>query len=217
MGIESRDRYREVHRKPRTHFGLGLVAAVVLAGALAAVSPAGTRATQLVAGGPTVTTSKAPGDDRWAKWLAPESVCPGGDALRRSTRQQSTTMLCLINYARKRQGLRGVTVSALLSRTSTAKALEIARCHEFGHEPCGRPANRAVIAAGYRGSWGENLYMATGTLAAPRVAIDCWLNSPAHRKNLFKPRWRTVGIARLADASVQEIDGGVIWVNQFGD
>ena len=51
----------------------------------------------------------------------------------------------------------------------------------------------------------------------PRVALDRWLNSPGHRENLFHPQWRTLGIARLDDASVEDIDGGVIWVNQFGD
>ncbi len=91
------------------------------------------------------------------------------------------------------------------------------RCDTFAHEPCGRPANHAALEAGYRGAFGENLYVAEGRWVAPRVAVDQWLNSLGHRENLFRPEWRTVGIGVLPDADFDRFDGGVIWVNQFGE
>jgi uncharacterized protein YkwD len=97
------------------------------------------------------------------------------------------------------------------------KATDIVRCHKFAHEPCGRPANEAALVAGYRGSFGENVYIAEGRLITPRVAVDRWLNSPHRRENVFRPKWRTVGIARLAGADVARFDDGVIWINEFGD
>src|SRR3954470_18602897 len=33
-------------------------------------------------------------DDTWAAWLAPESVCPGGEAVAATPTAEVTTMLC---------------------------------------------------------------------------------------------------------------------------
>jgi uncharacterized protein YkwD len=243
VGLESRDWYREEYRKsrkPRTSRWLvfGLVLAAL---ALAAVSPPvsdrlgyeppfgvaeffegepSSVGLQVFPGGPTLTTFEEPvyaPDDPWQEWLAPESACPHGDEATRSAAQQTQAMLCLLNYARHHQRLAPLKLSALLSRTSGAKATDMVRCNKFAHEPCGAPANLAALGAGYRVSFGENIYIAEGRLVTPRVAVDRWLNSPGHRENLFWPGWRTVGIARLANADVERFDDGVIWVNEFGD
>jgi uncharacterized protein YkwD len=243
VGLESRDWYREAYRtsqKRRTPrwllLGLG-VAALLLAAVSPTVSdrlgytppfgigelfdgrPSAT-GLELFPGGPTLTTFEEPvypADDPWKDLLAPESACPHADEVSRSARQQLTSMLCVLNFARRHQGLGPLALSSLLSRTSGAKAAAIVRCKQFAHEPCGRPANEDALAAGYRGSFGENLYIAEGPLVTPRVAVDRWLNSPAHREDLFRPEWRTVGIARLAGANVDRFDDAVIWVNQFGE
>ena len=126
-------------------------------------------------------------------------------------------MLCLVNYARKHQGLRPLRSSVLLTKTARSKAADIVRCDEFAHEACRLPANHAALAAGYSGSFGENLYIAEGRYVSPRVAVDQWLNSPGHRTNLFRRQWRVVGIALRRSADVERFDDAVIWVNQFGD
>ena len=59
--------------------------------------------------------------------------------------------------------------------------------------------------------------MAEGRFVVPRVALDRWLNSDGHRENLFRGEWRTVGVALLADAEVEDVRDGVIWVNEFGE
>ena len=126
-------------------------------------------------GGPTITTFAAPlyaADDPWKAWLAPESACPGGERVDGPRARQSATMLCLLNYARKRQGLDPVRRSTLLSKTSAVKAAEIVRCDEFAHEPCNRPFDHAAVAAGYRGSFGENLYAAEGKLVSLKAYWD---------------------------------------------
>jgi uncharacterized protein YkwD len=243
VGLESRDWYREEYRKsqrPRASRWLR-VALAAAALALVAVSPPVTgrlgyeppfgigdafdrepssTGVQLFPGGPTIVTYEAPlyaRDDPWKAWLAPESACPGGERIEGLRADQVETMLCLLNFARAREGLAPLKHSGLLDRTSAIKASEIVRCNEFAHEPCGRPANHSAVAAGYRGWFGENLYVAEGKLVSPRVAVDRWLNSPGHRENLFRPQWRTVGIALLRDADFERFEHGVIWVNQFGD
>jgi uncharacterized protein YkwD len=125
--------------------------------------------------------------------------------------------LCLLNYARRRQALKPLKLSAVLSRTSGAKAGDMVRCNKFAHEPCAMPANQAALEAGYRGPFGENIYIAEGRLVTPPVAVDRWLNSPGDREDLFRPEWRAVGIARLPHATVERFRDGVIWVNEFGD
>lgn len=158
-----------------------------------------------------------PPNDRWRAWLASEARCPGGEDAAAPARAQVKTMLCLVNYARRRQGLRPLVLSGALSAASSAKARDIARCGVFEHDPCGKAADRSARAVGYEGMWGENLFFATGALVVPRVALDRWLNSPGHRRNLFRREWRTIGIARRARAEVGGIRNAVIWVNQFGD
>jgi uncharacterized protein YkwD len=243
VGVESRDWYRDEYRKkqrPRASRWLFLALATA-AIALVAISPPVTERLgyeppfgigdafdhrpssigyQIFPGGPTITTFEAPlyaSDDPWKAWLAPEAICPGGEDVDAGRARQMETMLCLLNHARAREGLRPLKLSRLLSRTSAAKAAEIVSCDEFAHEPCGHPANHAAAAAGYRGAFGENLYAAEGKFVSPRVAVDRWLNSPGHRENLFRPHWRTVGIAIHRDADFERFDDGVIWVNQFGD
>jgi len=157
-------------------------------------------------------------DDAWAAWLAPESVCPGGEATD-APQTEATTMLCLINYARAHQGLGPVTPVTTLNVASLAKAGDIVRCGKFEHAACGKRSDQVATDAGYvaAGAWGENLYVGEGRRGSPRVAMDDWLNSPHHRENLFLPQWRTAGLAAVHDVTVDDFRHAVIWVSQFGD
>jgi hypothetical protein len=53
-------------------------------------------------------------NDKWANYLAPESVCPGGEDAEATDAQQERTMLCLINYARRHAGLNALRASPVL-------------------------------------------------------------------------------------------------------
>ena len=197
-----------------------LIGAVVLAAALAVstglrsfVRDQYDRASGTSAGQPPLYAE----DDAWAAWLAPESVCPGGEVVGAPT--EATTMLCLINYARAREGLAPVALVTSLNAASLAKAGDIARCGKFEHAACGKPSDQDATDAGYvaGGGWGENLYVGEGRRRAPRVAMDDWLNSPPHRENLFLPQWRTAGLAAVHDVTVDDFRHAVVWVSQFGD
>lgn len=246
MGIESRDWYREETRRASSRRGsrggliLGVLVGVSL---LLAVSPPvrdrlgyelpfglegvfqrdsspGALRFQPVPGGPSFTLGEQPlyaRDDPWRDWLAHESTCPGGENAGPRAEVQVQVMLCLVNYARGRQGLQPLVLLPVLNNAAGAKAAAIARCGTFKHEACGQPADHAARALGYRRSFGENLYMAEGRFAAPRVALDGWLNSKGHRENLFRPEWRTIGIALLPEVDVEPVRDGTVWVNQFGD
>jgi uncharacterized protein YkwD len=238
MGIEDRDRYRAQARRPSAARAprASLIVAAVVALLAVALSPAGRTYLgvaipfgleeaasgelhlQPFPGGVDMTAPEplyAPGD-AWLPWLAGEATCPGGENANAPAVVQNSTMLCLVNFARRREGLHPLIASTLLDKAAAAKAADIVRCGKFEHEACGRPVNQAAMDLGYHGLFGENLYVAGGRRIVPRAALDGWLNSDGHRRNLFEPRWRTLGIARLADADVERIRDGVIWVNQFG-
>jgi uncharacterized protein YkwD len=126
-------------------------------------------------------------------------------------------MACLVNYARHKRGLVPVTTAAFLNQSSVAKADRITRCADFNHDACGIDPAADVRAVGYHGAWGENLYIAGGPYGAPRPALDGWLNSPGHRENLFRPEWRTQGIAVKKIAKFGRDHDMTLWVNEFGD
>ena len=155
-------------------------------------------------------------DDPWTAWLAPDSACPGGEVVN-APEAELATMVCLVNYARQRQGLGPVAMTTQLNVAAGAKASDIARCGHFEHGACGKEPVQDALDAGFEGSWGENLYIAEGPGTAPRVAMDGWLNSAHHRENLFRPDWRTAGLAVVPGANVDQFRDATVWVNEFGD
>ena len=212
MGSETREAHPgKTRRRSQAVFArLWLVVAVVLVAGAAIHPPSA----QTGAGATGVR------HDRWQAWVADEGTCPGGGSTTAPYRAQAMSMLCLVNYARARQGLRSLRATRVLSLSAVAKAADIARCHDFRHDACGKRASQAARALGYHGPWGENIYMGKGSLASPRAAIVAWLNSTGHRINLFRPQLRTTGIAVLSGATARRdgsrVSNGVIWVHQFG-
>ncbi len=127
-------------------------------------------------------------------------------------------MICVLNYARVREGLAALPVSPLLNRSSRLKALDIIRCQQLSHEACGRDARAVADAVGYpKVTWGENIYSGPGPFMPARVAADGWLNSPHHRENLFRPQWTEQGIAVVVADQFKGQRNVAIWVSEFGE
>ena len=155
-------------------------------------------------------------NDQWSAYLADEATCPGGERTDLPLAEQAATMTCLVNYARRQRGLQPLTIITLLDGSSIAKAGRIVRCHQFAHDACNEDPAADARAAGYQGEWGENLYLGPGRWGAPRVALDGWLNSPGHRANLFRPEWRTEGIAVEQLTDFGPYHDAELWVQEFG-
>ena len=156
-------------------------------------------------------------NDPWKHYLASEAVCPGGERIDQPLPTQADTVACLVNYARKRRGLRPLVVASILNGASIRKARAILRCGDFAHAPCGGDWTASVRSTGYKGLFGENLYLASGRFGAPRPAVDAWLNSAAHRENLFGAQWREQGIAVVTLDQFGDHRDAAIWVNVLGD
>ena len=156
-------------------------------------------------------------DDPWKKYLASERVCPGGERTDLPPKSQAETVACLLNFAREQRGLRGLAVASILNGASVRKGQAILRCGRFAHNPCGGDWTASVRSTGYAGSFGENLYLASGPFAAPRPAVDAWLNSAPHRANLFRADWREQGLAVVFLSHFGNQADVAVWVNVLGD
>lgn len=239
MGIEDRDWYREDSRPPGREWQapgvlivVGVVCGLVLAAGTRHVMQGkqptfegehrtvqGSTRVSLLPGLPSITLHRESlywPDDQWKAYLAGEETCPGGERTDLPLAQQADVMVCLVNYARTQRGLTPLVPVALLNGSSLAKVERVVRCKEFAHAACGQDPASDARQAGYAGAFGENLYLAEGRYGAPRVALDGWLNSPGHRQNLFRPEWRTQGVAVQKLDRFGQVDAAALWVNEFG-
>lgn len=158
----------------------------------------------------------------YERYVAPLELCPYSDSTSASAATQKKALACLINYARKRKGLqRPLTLNGKLAAAAGFKLADNVRCNEFSHTACGKPFPSVFQRAGYanrkRGySVGENLAWGSGELRAPAEIMRSWLDSKAHRKNLFEPRWREMGVGFRRDTSFLGHRGVTLWASAFG-
>jgi uncharacterized protein YkwD len=73
-----------------------------------------------------------------------------------------------------------------------------------------------VSAAGYRfRSLGENIAWGSGTFATPRSIMREWMDSPGHRDNILRAKFREIGIGVVTGTPVG-ISGGAVYTTDFG-
>jgi uncharacterized protein YkwD len=130
-------------------------------------------------------------------------------------------MACLVNYARKRGGLKPLVLEARLAKTAQMKAADIRRCNQFDHDACGKEWDTVFKSSGYWTSRlsvliGENLAWGERDFATPREVMLGWLNSPDHRDNLLEPRFRQMGLAVATLPELEGVENVVLWTQAFG-
>jgi uncharacterized protein YkwD len=153
--------------------------------------------------------------------IAPPAVCPdlyadGGKAEMAKARR---SMVCMVNHARRKKGLRKYHAHPRLNWSAGKKATDILRC-TFSHTACGRPFDFWIRRSGYlgEGGWatGENIAWGSGSLGSVRSIFIAWMKSPGHRNAILDHRFRDVG-AGVVDGRFEGIPGVRIWVLHFGD
>ena len=167
------------------------------------------------------TPSQLQSSGKWTRYVAPEASCPRADDLGASVRVEEQVELCLLNYARGVAGVGPLNISPALMNSAKFKAGDIVRCNQFAHDACGFDVRQRFADSGYFRSdiqtrFGENLAWGAVQAGSPRGALLGWLDSPAHRANLFKREWTDQGIALIYVPSFRGVANSRIWVSHFG-
>ena len=127
-------------------------------------------------------------------------------------------ILARLNATRTAHGLRPLVVSGQLENAAVAHSRDLLQAGVFQHDsPDGtsfvQRLKHFYSPSGYsRWTAGENILYNTGDIEAD-TAIQAWLDSPPHRRNMLDPEWREVGIGSVhASTAGGTFGGGPAWV-----
>lgn len=141
------------------------------------------------------------------------TAAAGGAALPRDDRAPATAsasaitqvpgleaqVLTAINQLRREQGLTPLRLNRALSLAALGHSVSMAEHGFFRHAGYDGSSFWRRIKPRYRprpgAYWGvgENMVWASPGLSSDQ-ALQMWLNSPPHRKNLLTPAWREIGL-----------------------
>lgn len=143
----------------------------------------------------------------FAAFAAAASSAPAQPSHAASATPYERALLADVNAVRAAHGVPPLRLSRALTRAAMSHSTEMARLGYFDHSSANGTSFDNRIARFYptRGwrywSVGEDLVSGSPELG-PGLAIETWLQSPAHRRTLLARGWRKVGIAAVhVDAS----------------
>jgi len=119
-----------------------------------------------------------------------------------------------VNAERVRHGLAPLRINRLLAGAARGHSTSMAEHGYFDHDAFGGAPFWQRIRAAYPALpgrvWraGENLAWAAPDLSASQ-AVEMWLSSPGHRKNLLAPSWREIGIGGVHAAAAPGVFDGL--------
>lgn len=122
------------------------------------------------------------------------------------------TLLQLANAQRAKAGLQPLRANVRLMQAAQTQAEQTASARRLQHVLPGarypRPEDR-LDASGYPWrAWAENIAFGQKT---PSDAVEAWMQSPGHRRNLLDPRFTELGSGVALDAT-----GRPYYVQVFG-
>lgn len=125
-------------------------------------------------------------------------------------------LLSRVNHVRRRAGLPPLAANPLLDEISQRHAEDmLARSYSAHRTPEGLGPSDRARAWGYRSGIGENI---VEQRFSAEDALEAWMGSPGHRRNLLDPGSREMGLGLAVGAGHDAAPGGyrVIWVQSFG-
>jgi uncharacterized protein YkwD len=154
---------------------------------------------------------------------APAMACEGADLIpdAGNGKQVRQATLCLLNAERAQHGLGKLRQNERLRKAARRHSRAMVKRGFFEHtSPTGSTMVGRVSRAGYR-SWaslGENIAWGSGHLATPGAIVRGWMNSPGHRDNILRGRFREIGIGVVAGAPTRLHPGeqGATYTTDFG-
>ena len=137
--------------------------------------------------------------------------------------QFEQTILCLVNERRKDKGRRPLRPNPKLQRVADRHSADMVNRGYFGHtSPTGSEFADRILSTGYtrrarRYVLGENLVWGRGATSTPAYLVTAWMNSPPHRANLMRKRFREIGVGAVRGTPVNARDSaGITLSNEYG-
>lgn len=173
-------------------------------------------------GGPFDTSADDESDERTG--VGDASGCANATTV--ATAQNAAVIkaatLCLMNYERRRRGLRRLRLNSLLDLASIRHSRDMESRNYFAHDSLsGASFTDRVRRTGYfRGvsRWraGENIAWGSGSFSTPKSIVRAWMNSPPHRRNLLSSVYVEVGVGVDPGVPVSGRTGGATITTDFG-
>jgi uncharacterized protein YkwD len=133
-----------------------------------------------------------------------------------------SAVLAELNAVRRAHGLVPLRRSAPLGRAADTHSRAMGVHGFFQHDSRDGSPFWQRVARFYKrtGRWsvGENLVWGSAGLDAKR-AVELWMASPGHRRNILTARWREIGLSAVRAAGAPGVFGGrdvVIITTDFG-
>jgi uncharacterized protein YkwD len=126
----------------------------------------------------------------------------GGASSERNLQTLNRQVLAAVNTFRVEHGLVPLRESPALDSSARQHSREMGRLGYFGHPSANGAAFWQRIQHYYRArnfslwSVGENLVWTAPTVGAGR-AMQLWIASPEHLRNLLTPQWRQIGVSAV--------------------
>ncbi|NEQ25833.1 MAG: CAP domain-containing protein [Microcoleus sp. SIO2G3] len=140
---------------------------------------------------------------------------PAVSAIDRSSNHFVSKVLQLTNSFRRQNHLKPLRLNDRLTAAAQQHSQDMALQDFFAHEGRnGSTVQARGLAAGYRGSIGENIAAGQPT---PQAVVQAWIDSAPHRANLLDPRYRDIGIGffnNLNDSGTTNYS--YYWAQDFG-
>lgn len=136
----------------------------------------------------------------------------------------SSQVVAAVNRVRLAHGRQALATAAGLKAAALQHSIEMGNDGYFAHDSHDGTAFWKRLQAFYpapaSGCWsvGENLVYAGGEMNAGQ-AMQLWMKSPEHRRNLLDPRWRQLGVAAVQMTAAGGVYGGqtvTVITNDFG-
>ena len=182
----------------------------------------------LLVTGPAASTAKTRGAgfDGHVRVLAHKASSGSCDdasvvAGRMSNYQLVRATLCRVNQERTSRGMKRLRLSQRLSRAARGHASDMVRHNYFSHDSLGGGDFVGRIRrTGYlrsAGAWlvGENLAWGSGNRSSPDANVRAWMDSPPHRANILKRRFREIGIGVVLGAPVHNMPEAATYATDF--
>ncbi len=128
-------------------------------------------------------------------------VAPAAAADGRTAAEIRDRIEYLVNRTRARHDLRRLDVNLTLQRGARGHACDMAAVGAIFHD-----AQLALELPSGADAWGENVGYTSATDAATRIH-QLFMDSPGHRDNVLRRRWRVMGIGVCKG-------GGRTWVTE---